>query len=156
MTDFLASTGRTRPTLRTPALPRYLILAILSGCYRDTENEADVCILPGGSPLGIDDLPDGNQDFIAGDPLKVSAAFYISVDIKTRMPQCTVDVKDDLITIQTNYEWKGHSGNDALGVRHATCTSEPLPAGTYILKYGINEEPLTIPSTTPAPCLSAQ
>lgn len=77
---------------------------MMFSCYSEAENAAEICVLPGGSPFDVGDRPDEGQEFIAGEPVKISAAFYFGVDLKSRRLTCSAEVKGNLITIETYYE----------------------------------------------------
>ncbi len=133
-----------------------LVIVTVCGCFQEAENDATVCVLPADSPFTADQMPEQDQQFVAGEPLKIAATFFFGVDTRVRGFRCTaVQAEDRLILIETAYEWKGHSGSDAIAAHDVSCQTPALPAGRYVFKYGTQEAILYLPSTSPAPCLMA-
>ena len=127
------------------------------------EDEGDLCLYTGEyDPFAtVGDPPGQESDFTSTDPITVhyvplscySSSCTQNIDIA-----CTATVKGSVITIAGTGSWEVASGDQECtadcGLGDAQCTIDPLPKGTYEVRFGSESASLTIPSTATV-CLQA-
>lgn len=90
-------------------------------------------------------------------PLKVQVDFGTCTSSscdRVLNAECRARRSGSIITIEAEsvIESEGSECTDDCGSVTATCELEPLPAGTYELRYGGDSTSLTVPSNTAAGC----
>ena len=120
------------------------------------EDEGDLCLYTGEFDdwATIGEPPGEESTFTSTDPITVhyvaeqcfSSSCTQNIDIS-----CSVAVDGSLITIDGTGSWEVASGNQECtadcGLGATECTIDPLPKGTYDVRFGSDSASLTIPST---------
>jgi hypothetical protein len=156
----LCSSGRllARPMIAALAV---LPLVASAGCDGETRrfhDEGQICLFPAGT--GSDGLATvASQTHSYRPDLPVDIAVLMpdclsgtcSVD---RKASCLVQVTGPFIQVSSygSYRQNGTQCTLECGGLVATCTTPPLPAGTYEVRHGTTVLTLTVPSRVSAPC----
>ena len=123
-------------------------------------HSGDVCLY--GNALSRTPLPPGLLRIGAGDRLVAEVTYpdclSTSCDV-SRVAACTIESRaDDTLVIDAFFSYASQAGpctNDC-GLLTATCESEPLDAGEYVVLHAGEAVPLTVPSTANACPLELQ
>ncbi len=155
-------------THRTPCAPasRDLHVAILSllalscdplGTSHSFEDEGQICLYPAGTP---------GQSRLQSEPFSYPA--NRGIDIVVTAPDClssscshdeqatcTATMEgDDVIRVRSRASYREAGSICSADCRSlsATCSTGPLPPGTYQVRHGDSTFALTVPSTVEPPC----
>ena len=141
--------------VRCVPLLAFLLLATSCSTDERRKNQGAVCVLSDEGQQW-----DQPQVFSAGAPLRLK---YILDDCLSsscdtdREASCDVVLEGDLIRVETRAKWTAQTGIAACtsdcGLLTASCTTPPLPEGTYTVRSGDQETVVTVPSQSErAPC----
>lgn len=130
-----------------------------SGPPTVVENTGRICLL--AAPQSS-----GPQMFAAGAPVHVAYAnegeCLSSSCTSERAASCTATSDSGAVEITSTATWRDTSAqqqactDDCLQLG-AVCTTSPMPAGTYEIRFGAGRLSLTVPSQHPAPpCIDAR
>lgn len=141
-----------------PRIVGALFLVSAAGCStREVVlNDGAVCAV---SQAAADNWRD-QQAFSAGNPvhLRYFAGTCLSSSCDTdREASCSVRLEGSVLVVESRMGWSSKQGmvacTDDCQRMSVTCESPPLAAGTYTIRHGDHEVPLTIPSEpAQAPC----
>ncbi len=149
---------------------RYLapLFAVLAIACSDTALEGKVithtvpgrvCLVPESEVL--DFTLDATQARTYADGARVKAVVDMNVCLSSscdveRMQACNIMVAGAELTVSSTVSWRS-TGADACtadcGRPRPMCTSQPLAAGTYTLKYKGLSTTFTVPSDVAPPCV---
>lgn len=140
--------------------PLALLLLLVAGCegasFDDYTDRGTACVYA-QRPAMLYDVVRESQTYPADTALAVevfmgcAAGGCTSVVAKT----CTVTQTGDVIEISTELETKteGSVCTDDCQIVNVSCDIDPLPAGTYTVRYGPNEAQLEVGATQESPCI---
>jgi len=115
------------------------------------ENGGDLCVGADGFMLDPNEDVQLQSDTATTWSWKADTCLSSSCS-RNVVPSCTVTVAGSAVTVTSSATWEELRGLyvactlDCVFVT-ATCAFPALPAGTYTLKHGARETPLTVPST---------
>ena len=129
------------------------------GCANvvDEANEHAACVLasePSDNNM-IDPEAGPTDEFMADAPLWVSVDYGCAPCGDNLETGCSIEVQGDELIVETifNYEESRRPCDLACGLLNAKCqTPDPVPAGSYTIRYGDRTAMLEIPSSGEVPC----
>lgn len=135
-----------------------LSLAVLSlaGCEPDErrgDGEGRVCAALGIEAGHIGAFPEflEPEPIFADDPVTLQVLWYLGyARTEDTHAGCEVELDGSTIHLRSSASWNwDHEAYDGTYELVATCTTPPLPAGSYTIVHGEQRFPLTVPSS---PC----
>jgi hypothetical protein len=140
-------------------------VALLAACDEGGSSPAPVEVFDQGRACLLGHEPAGTQrtTFVADQPVSIDVGSFACISgscTKDRIASCEATVTGSSIEISTRASWRftGDTAcTDDCASPSASCTTPPLPAGTYTVSLGTHTTTLEIPSM-PAmfPCLGEE
>jgi len=142
-----------------------ILTALAAGCgkHHTFTDEGRVCAFDSASATASDVYGNEEQTFVAGNSINfvylADACLSSSCDSDPHA-NCRVERNGQTLRVLSEAEYT--EGNSLRGCTadcrflSATCSSDPLEAGTYTIQHGSDLLTVQIPSTTISPCLGGQ
>lgn len=143
-----------------------LSLLLVAGCPTDPagrditlDDPGRLCVVPESETPTFDFDPTTMRSYMTGGRIKavvdLSVCLSSSCDVD-RSATCEITAMGTGVTVTATVGWT-RTGADACtldcGRPRPACTSAPLPAGTYTLRYAGKSTMFDVPSTRDAPCI---
>ena len=128
------------------------------GTDHSFKDQGRICLFPEGAQPGQVFLPPTMSASYGADRglvIMVQAPECLSGSCdKDRRAECSASVMGQVIVVTStaSFRTEGKTCTLDCGSLTATCTTPPLPAGTYLIQHGGKTLPLTVPSSTVPPC----
>jgi hypothetical protein len=122
------------------------------------KDEGKICLFPEGTRPDQAFLPPSMSVSYGADRglvITVNAPECLSGSCDSnRQAACSAVVTGQTIVVTStaSFHREGKTCTLDCGSLTATCTTPPLPAGTYLIQHGTRSLPLTVPSSTVPPC----
>jgi len=133
------------------------IVLLAPGACRSVDDSGEVCLFPAGE---VTDPFDPSMlkpvAFAADVPLLAIALITHSGGERLRDMHCTLERRGDVIHVGTHYRDPPGDPQDNLQLFRVECSLVGLPAGTYTVVYGNDEQTLRVPSSVPPLCFEGE
>ena len=129
-----------------------------AGTTHSFKDEGRLCLFPAGSTAGTPFGPQTEPRSYPADGalrLEVLAPTCLSSSCShDRKAECSVVVTGNTIEVKSvaSFREEGDTCTADCGALVATCSTPPLPAGTYQVRHGATTLTLTVPSMASPPC----